>query len=83
MMENEPVAISQGVSQIVEAIIPVLLIFGIINWTDAQIGAVVLAVSVVVKIVAGWITRKSVYSPTTYNTDMYSTGEPATSHEAP
>lgn len=59
-MQNEPVAITAGIVMIVEAIIPVLLIFGLVDWTPEQAGAVILAVGVIAKVVGGWFARSRV-----------------------
>lgn len=47
-MNKEPTVIIGGIAEIVRAIIPMLLIFGIIHWTDPQTGAVIFFVGVLV-----------------------------------
>ena len=59
-MSQEPVAISAGIVLIVEAIIPCLMLFGVIDWTIAQSGAVILAVGVIATTVGGWFARSRV-----------------------
>ncbi len=60
MIRNEPVAVSAGIVAIVEAIIPLLMIFGVIDWTIEQAGATILAVGVIAKTVGGWVARSKV-----------------------
>ena len=59
-MKTEPVAITAGIVAIINAIIPVLLLFGVINWSEDQLGAVILAVGVVATTIGGWFTRSRV-----------------------
>lgn len=47
-MNKEPTVIIGGIAEIVRAIIPMLLIFGLIHWTDPQTGAVIFFVGVLV-----------------------------------
>ena len=74
--QNEAVAISAGIVAIVEAIFPVLIIFGVIDWSGEQLAAVMLAVGVAAKTIGGWFTRKAVWSAASYDRDMFSSGEP-------
>lgn len=48
MLNKEPTVIIGGLAEIVRAIIPMLLIFGVVHWTDAQTGAIVFFVGVLV-----------------------------------
>lgn len=75
-MNKEPVVWAAAITQIVESIIPVLILFGVLMWTDEQIAAVFLAVGVITKTVAGLFARSQVTPMDTYNEDMNSTGEP-------
>ena len=59
-MRQEPVAVSAGIVLIVEAIIPVLMLFGVVDWTLEQSGAVILAVGVIAKTIGGWVARSRV-----------------------
>ena len=59
-MTKEPVAITAGIVAIINAIIPVLLLFGVINWSEEQLGAVILAVGVVATTLGGWFARSRV-----------------------
>ena len=49
MFNKEPTVILGALSEIVRAIIPTLIIFGILHWTDQQIAQVMLMVGVLVK----------------------------------
>ena len=59
-MRQEPVAVTAGIVAIINAIIPVLLLFGVIDWSEEQIGAVILAVGVVATTLGGWFARSRV-----------------------
>lgn len=59
-MRTEPVAVTAGIVAIINAVIPVLLLFGVINWSEEQIGAVILAVGVVATTLGGWFARSRV-----------------------
>ncbi len=59
-MSKEPVAVTAGIVAIINAIIPVLILFDVINWTDDQIGAVILAVGVIATTIGGWFARSKV-----------------------
>ena len=76
LAQNEAVAISAGIVAIVEAIFPVLLIFGVIDWSVEQLATVMLLLGVAAKTIGGWFARKSVWSAASYDRDMFSTGEP-------
>lgn len=75
-MKKEPVAWSTAITQLVEAIIPLLLIFGVLHWNQEQIGAVILAVGIVVKFVGAVVTRNITWSAKSVDEALYSTGEP-------
>lgn len=49
-MNKEPTVIIGAVAEIIRAIIPVMLIFGYLNWTDPQIGQVMLLIGVIVAV---------------------------------
>ncbi len=59
-MKAEPVAIIAAVTGLVELVIPVLLIFSLINWTDAQVGTVMALVIGAGTIVGGLFARSKV-----------------------
>lgn len=48
MINKEPTVIIGGLAEIVRAIIPMLLIFSIVHWTDAQTGTIIFLVGVLV-----------------------------------
>jgi hypothetical protein len=62
-MKTEPVAIIAAITGLVELVIPVLLIFSLIDWTDVQVGAVMALVIGAGTIIGGLFTRAKV-SPT-------------------
>jgi hypothetical protein len=62
-MSKEPVVYVNAISAIIVAILPVLAIFGVLDWTVEQFGAVEAAVITVTAIVASVFTRSRV-SPT-------------------
>lgn len=59
-MNREPTVIIGGIAEIVRAIIPMLLIFGVIHWTDVQTGAVIFFVGVLVGFAEKLFTRSQV-----------------------
>lgn len=59
-MTKEPVVIANGIAEIVRVTIPLLIIFGLILWTDQQIAAVMLVLSAVISFVQTVFTRSSV-----------------------
>ena len=76
MLQNEAVAISAGIVAIVEAIFPVLQIFEVIDWSAEQLATVMLLLGVAAKTIGGWFARSRVWSASSYERDLYSTGEP-------
>lgn len=61
-MKTEPVAIIAAIVGIIELVIPVLLIFEVLNWTDAQLGAV-MALIIGIGTIAGGLFARSKVSP--------------------
>lgn len=59
-VSKEPTVIIGGVAEIVRAIIPMLLIFGVVAWTDPQTGAVVFLVNVLVSVAEKMFIRSQV-----------------------
>lgn len=59
-MVKEPTVIVNGIGEIIRAIIPLLIIFGFIHWTDQQIAAVILATSVTLGFLGTLFTRSVV-----------------------
>lgn len=64
-MNKEPAVIAKVLEEIVRAAIPMALIFGWVYWTEAQTGAVMLFIGVVVGAVSMLWTRSQVTSPET------------------
>jgi hypothetical protein len=60
MLNHEPAAILGGLSEVVRAIIPTLIIFGLIHWTGDQVAQVMLLVSVIVGFFNILLTRSQV-----------------------
>jgi hypothetical protein len=60
MLNHEPAAILGGLSEVVRAIIPTLIIFGLIHWTGDQVAQVMLLVSVIVGFFNVLLTRSQV-----------------------
>ena len=57
MIDKEPTVIIGGLAEIARAIVPLLIIFGYINWTDNQVAQVMLVIGVVVGVAEKWFTR--------------------------
>lgn len=60
MFGKEPAVILGALAEVIRAIIPMLLVFGFINWTDPQIGAVLLVVGVTIGFLNVLFTRSQV-----------------------
>ena len=67
MLTKEPAVILGALSEIVKAIIPTLIMFGIIQWTGEQTAQVMLLVSVIVGSISIVLTRSSVTPEATVN----------------
>lgn len=67
MLNKEPAVIVKVLEEIVRAAIPLALIFGWVNWTEAQTGAVMLFIGVFVGGIAVLFTRAQVSSESTVN----------------
>ncbi len=61
-MKTEPVAITAALTGLAELVIPVLLIFGLIDWTDAQVGTV-MALFIGAGTIIGGLFARSKVSP--------------------
>lgn len=60
MINREPAAILGGLSEVVRAIIPTLIIFGYIQWSGDQVAQVMLLTSVIVGFFNVLLTRSQV-----------------------
>lgn len=70
LINREPTVIIGGIAEIVRAIIPLLLIFGLINWTDSQIGTVMVLIGVLVAFAEKLFIRSQVVSTGTANSQI-------------
>lgn len=59
-MNREPTVLIGSLAEIVRAIIPMLLIFGVIRWTDVQTGTVIFFVGVLVSVAEKLFIRSQV-----------------------
>ena len=62
LFTKEPTVVLNAISEIIKAVIPMLLIFGILHWTDPQVGAVILVMNVVIGSLTTILTRAQVVS---------------------
>ena len=60
MLGKEPAVIIGGVAEIIRAVIPMLIIFGFLSWTDNQLAQVMLVIGVIVGVGEKWFTRSQV-----------------------
>jgi len=60
MFTKEPAVVLGAIAEIIKAIVPTLIIFGIIHWTDVQTAQVMLLVGVVVGSLNIVLTRSQV-----------------------
>lgn len=68
MFEKEPAVIFNGIGEIFRSVVPCLILFGLIHWTDQQIAAVFLVVSVILSFLTTLLTRSQSTSTDTMNT---------------
>lgn len=57
---KEPVVFLDSIAELIRQIIPFLLAFGLIHWTDEQIGQTLIVVGVIITLVKTMITRQLV-----------------------
>ena len=57
MVNKEPAVIFNGISEILRQLIPLLIVFGFIHWTDVQIAAAFAFSSVLLTVLTTWLTR--------------------------
>jgi hypothetical protein len=62
MFGREPTVLIGGLAEIARAIVPLLVIFGYINWTDNQVAQVMLMIGVVVGVAEKVFARSQVVS---------------------
>lgn len=60
MFNKNPTIVINAVAELVRVVIPMLIVFGILHWTDQQIAAVMLVVGVAVTSLATVLTRAQV-----------------------
>lgn len=60
MLNKEPTAIINSISELVRQIVPMLILFGVIHWTDQQIAAVFMVLGAFLTLVQTLITRTQV-----------------------
>lgn len=65
MFGKEPAVIFNGLGEIIRSVIPVLILFGVIQWTDQQIAAVLLCLGVVLGFLTTVLTRSQTVSAAT------------------
>lgn len=70
MFGKEPAIILNALSEVVRAVIPLLLVFEIVKWTDPQTGAVLLVVGVVIGFLTTLLTRSQVVPTETANSQI-------------
>lgn len=70
MFGKEPTVIIGALAEVVRAIIPLLLIFGYLNWNDQQIGQVMLFIGVFVGFLNVLFTRSQVTPTETANAQI-------------
>lgn len=70
MLNKEPTVVLGALSEVVRAIIPTLIIFGVLHWTDSQIAQVMLTVGVLVKSLEMVLARSQVVPVQTADRQM-------------
>lgn len=79
MLGREPAVIIGAFAELVRAVIPLMLIFGYLNWSDPQIGQVMLFIGVCVGFLNVLFTRSQVV-PTEKANAQIQTGIDGPSH---
>lgn len=69
-MGKEPAVFFGGIGQIFAAIIPALIVFDIIHWTDKQIAGIMFLTGVTIRFLTVLFTRKNVVSIETANSQI-------------
>jgi hypothetical protein len=69
-LSREPIAIANGLSEIVRQGVAMLIIFGVLHWTGVQTAAVIAFVSLVLTFVATLFTRTNTVSIPTANSQI-------------
>lgn len=70
MFGKEPAAILGALSEVIRAVIPTLIIFGIIHWTGDQVAQMMLLVSVVIGFFNILLTRNQTVAMQTANAQI-------------
>ena len=70
IINREPTVIIGGLAEIARAVIPMLLIFGIVHWTDAQTGTIIFFVGVLVSFAEKLFIRSQVVSTEVANAQI-------------
>lgn len=60
MLSKEPAVILSGLGELFKAVIPVLILFEFVNWTDKQIAGLMFLSGVAISVFTTWFTRQSV-----------------------
>jgi len=78
MFGKEPAVVLNAIAEVVRAVIPMLIVFRVIEWTDQQIAAVFLVVGVSVTGIVTVVTRSQTVSHETANKQIeVATRQPA------
>lgn len=70
MLTKEPAVILGALSEVIKAVIPLLIIFNFINWTGEQVAQVMLVVGVVIGFLNVLLTRSQVVPTGTANAQI-------------
>lgn len=70
MLGKEPAVILGALSEVIKAIIPMLIIFNFINWSGEQVAQVMLVVGVIIGFLNVVLTRSQVVPTETANAQI-------------
>lgn len=70
MFGREPAVIIGGMAEIIRAVIPMMIIFGLLQWTDKETAQVMLVIGVAVAVGEKWFTRSQVVPTETANAQI-------------
>jgi len=70
MFQREPAVIFNGVAELLRQLVPLLIVFGFIHWTDVQIAAVFAFSSVALTFLTTIATRSQTVSTQTANAQI-------------
>lgn len=70
MLDKEPAVVFNGLGQVFAAVVPVLILFDIVHWTDKQTAGVMFLSGVLITFLSTVFTRSQTVSVSTANSQI-------------